>query len=272
MAVFAQNAAQQAAYRFLHNGRVGAEDTLQPHWEAPLDRCQLEPTVLLVQDTTTLNYIGLRGNARGLGPLKKRNDRTRGLWVHVAIAFTQGRWPLGVSGLETWARPEQEPEAEKESRRWLRGLEQGREPGWGSPQTRVIMVGDRESDIYELFRRQREHEGDVGLLVRAHRERQRRVKVWSPALRSLIMRDLEAHPDHLKPVLTEMQGAHRLAGREAGAAAAVSDHGVAHRGGGAAAAAGPGGGGRGGGVGGAGRGDVDPAGGGAAAGVAAGLK
>ena len=70
------------------------------------------------------------------------------------------------------------------------GLEQGRELGPGSPRTRVIVVGDRECDIYELFRRQRKHEEEVGLLVRAHRGRQRRVRVWSPALRSLMMRDL----------------------------------------------------------------------------------
>ena len=124
-AVFAQNAEQQAAYRFLHNGRVRAEDILQPHREALLERCQLESTVLLVQDTATLNYTGLRGSAQGLRPLKKRSESARWLFVHAAIAFTAGRRPLGVSGLETWARPEQDPEeeAEKESRRWLQGLE-----------------------------------------------------------------------------------------------------------------------------------------------------
>ena len=77
-----------------------------------------------------------------------------GLFVRVAVGFTAAGQPLGVSGLETRARPEAEPE--QESRRWFRGFAQGRELGRLSPQTRVV-VGDRESDIYTLFQPQAEH-------------------------------------------------------------------------------------------------------------------
>ena len=63
---------------------------------------RLESTVLLVQGTTTLNYTGLGGRAQGLGPLKERASRARGLFVHAAVAFTEGRRPLGVSRLESW--------------------------------------------------------------------------------------------------------------------------------------------------------------------------
>ena len=80
-------AEQQAAYRFLHNGKASDEDILQPHREALLERAQLESTVLLVQDTTTLNYTGLGGSTRGLGPLKERSSSARGLFVHAAVAF-----------------------------------------------------------------------------------------------------------------------------------------------------------------------------------------
>ena len=99
--------------------------------EAFLDRVRLESTVLLVQDTTTLNYTGLGGGMEGLGTLKERSSSARGLFVHAAVAFTEGRQPLGVSGLESWSRPESEPEAEqeKESRRWFPGFDQGRELG-----------------------------------------------------------------------------------------------------------------------------------------------
>ena len=123
-AVFAHRAAQSGAYRFLHNEAVTHEDVLQPHREALLERCQLHREVLLVQDTTALNFTALRRSARGLGPLKDRESAARGLWVHAAVAFTPGRRPLGVSGLEVWARPEEEPtdEREKESRRLAAGL------------------------------------------------------------------------------------------------------------------------------------------------------
>ena len=51
---FPGSAEQQAAYHFLHNGKVAGEDILQPHREALLERLRRESTVLLVQETTTL--------------------------------------------------------------------------------------------------------------------------------------------------------------------------------------------------------------------------
>ena len=203
-ALFPGRAEQQAAYRFLHNGKVSGEDILQPHREALLERCRLQRTVLLVQDTTTLNYTGLGGSTQGLGPLQERASSARGLFVHAAVAFTEGRRPLGVSGLETWARPEAEPERErdKESRRWYRGLEQGRELGRLSPQARVVVVGDRESDIYGLFEQQAVHAGEAGLVVRACGGRKRKVQVDCRVLGARMMRDVEAQLDFVEPVRT----------------------------------------------------------------------
>ena len=50
-----QRAEQKAAYRFLSNGQVTMDDILEPHREALTERCRLEHTVLVAQDTTTLN-------------------------------------------------------------------------------------------------------------------------------------------------------------------------------------------------------------------------
>ena len=163
-------------------------------------------TVLLVQDTTTLNYTGLRKCTSGLGPLKKRSESSRGLHVHAAVAFTPGRRPLGVSGLEVWARPLQEPtgEREKESRRWLRGLRQGFELGRACPGLRVVVAGDRESDIYDLFRererREQAGEENVELLVRVNLGRQRRAKVWCPQLKLMMLRPLRMQCDFQRRV------------------------------------------------------------------------
>ena len=103
----------------------------------------------------------------------------RGLWVHASVAFTEGRRPLGVSGLEVWARPEEKPTdgREKESWRWLRGFEQGADLGKACPGTRVIVVGDGESDIYELLELQAARSEEAGLLVRANAGRRRRAAV-----------------------------------------------------------------------------------------------
>ena len=203
--IFPGRAEQQAAYRFLHNGKVAGEDILQPHREALLERCRLHGTVLLVQDTTTLNYTGLGGSTAGLGPLKERSSSARGLFVHATVGFTEGGRPLGVSGLETWARPEAEPqtEREKESQRWFRGFAQGRQLGRLSPQTRMVVVGDRESDIYALFREQAAHAGEVGLLVRANAARQRQVRADCPVLGDTRVRAVEAHLDFVEPVVRD---------------------------------------------------------------------
>ena len=205
-AIFPHPAELRAATRLLHNGRVRSTDILQPHREALLERVQVESTVLLVQDTTTLNYTHLRGSTSGLGPLQDRASSARGLFVHAAVGFTEGGRPLGVSGLERWARPEQDPgrdaEREKESQRWFRGLAQGQELGRCSPQTRVVVVGDRESDIFALFERQAERRSEAGLLVRVHLGRQRKVQVWDAAFRSEMIRPIEAQPDFEEALVT----------------------------------------------------------------------
>ncbi len=143
-AIFPRGKDQQAAYRFLRNERVSMEHILAPHREAMVDRCQLlAGTVLLVQDTTTPNYTGL-------------GQRT--------------------SGLGVWGRPLEEPpdEREQESQRWLRELRQGFELGQACPGQRIVVAGDRESDIYELFRererREQAGEENVELLVRFRRQ------------------------------------------------------------------------------------------------------
>ncbi len=206
-AIFPQPTARRAATRLLHNEKVSAEDILQPHREALLERVQEESTLLLVQDTTTLNYTNLKACTSGLGPLKQRSSSARGLFVHAALGLTAGGRPLGVSGLECWARPEQDPgpkaEEEKESQRWLRGLAQGQELGRCSAQTHVVVVGDRESDIFELFERQAASPAEAGLLLRVNLGRKRKVRVWDAELRARMIRPIAAQPDFEQPLVRE---------------------------------------------------------------------
>ncbi len=46
----------KAAYRFFDNAKITSEKILAPHIEATLQRMEAHNTVLLVQDTTHLNY------------------------------------------------------------------------------------------------------------------------------------------------------------------------------------------------------------------------
>ena len=90
-----RSAGQQAAYRFLHLGKVAGEDVLQSQQKALSEQVRRESTVLPVQDTTTLNHTGLEANTPRLGLLLERSTGARGKFVHAAVAFTEGAAPVG---------------------------------------------------------------------------------------------------------------------------------------------------------------------------------
>lgn len=145
-----------AAYRFLDNPRVGLKEILSGHQHATLERLQAQKVVLLVQDTTFLNY-GTLCPKTGVGTVK---DRTREEYLlHLTVAFTPARVNLGVLGLRMWQRPEEpvaherarKPIAEKESYRWLESYQMACEVQQRCPTTLVVNVADREGDIQECF-------------------------------------------------------------------------------------------------------------------------
>ena len=174
--IFPGAAEQKAAYRLLSNDRITMEHVLEPHQEATVDRCRLEPVVLAIQDTTTLNYNGHRKTG-GLVNLGGGGSGSWGLLAHVGLAVTEARRPLGVYELNATQRDatltDDPVDSVPESVRWLRGLERAGQLASACPDTRVITVCDREGDIWDMFRSARET-GD-GLLVRSDCGRQRRV-------------------------------------------------------------------------------------------------
>ena len=162
----------KAAYRFFDNAAIDPRDILQSHVDATLPRLAAMPLVLAVQDTTELDWTAHPATT-GLGPLG--HPAHRGLLVHTTVAFTPERVPLGVLAQQVWARdPEaigqratrkQRPIAEKESQKWLTSLEAVVAARVACPQTRLISVGDREADVYDLLAVDRP--ADVDLLIRA---------------------------------------------------------------------------------------------------------
>ncbi len=79
-----------AAYRFFNNASVTPEQILQPHREATKRRLREHPVVLIVQDTTELDFTK---DARCLNT----PDRF-GLYEHVQLAVTPDKLCLGVYG------------------------------------------------------------------------------------------------------------------------------------------------------------------------------
>lgn len=148
-----------AAYKFFDNPKVDAERILKPHREATVCRCQQEPVVLLVQDTTELDYTRENQPAKGLGVLDHRGRR--GMHLHVNAAFTPEGCCLGVAGAEFFTRSEESigktrqrahlPIEQKESFRWLEGYRLACEIQRELFASEVVSIADREADIYEIF-------------------------------------------------------------------------------------------------------------------------
>jgi hypothetical protein len=159
----------KAAYRFFANERVTEEDILAGHFRSPRERFGgVRGTVLVLHDTTKFSYR--RENIGLLTTLKRGpSDRWRhenplcGISLHSSLAITPAGLPLGLAAVKLWTRkefkganalkrkinPTRVPIEEKECLRWLLNLQHATAL-LGEPD-RCVHVGDRESDIYELF-------------------------------------------------------------------------------------------------------------------------
>ncbi|MFM0213923.1 IS4 family transposase [Paraburkholderia sediminicola] len=162
----------KAAYRFFDNDQVDTDGVLAPHIEQTLLRMTQVPVVLAVQDTTEFNLTHL-GATEGLG--YGTGNQSRGFMLHSLLAVTPEGLPLGVLGMKTWVRDDADLGRrrqrskrdfnDKESVKWVEGLNHLAALKTRCPDTRMVGVGDRESDVYEVFAAERP--AGVDWLVRA---------------------------------------------------------------------------------------------------------
>ncbi len=166
-------ASTKAAYRFFSNERVSEREILSGHFQATRARFQVtEGWALVLHDTTEFSFqredplaIGItnRVNCGKDWPGHFRMHTVCGLLMHSSLVVTTEGLPLGIAAVKFWTRkrfkgcnelkkkinPTRVPIEKKESIRWLENLKQTtallNEP------ERCVHIGDRESDIYELF-------------------------------------------------------------------------------------------------------------------------
>ncbi len=183
--IFPEEAEQRAAYRLLSNRKVTMDHVLEGHQEAMVERCRQQRLILAIQDTTFLDYTGLKAT-EGLVSIGGGGSGSMGLGAHAGVAFNEGGCALGLFHLDADFRlePGQEKSGDdKESRRWLDGFDKAVELSEACPQTRVLVICDREGDDWGLL--SRGGEKDVGLLVRARRSTRRRVVTATGDLQDL---------------------------------------------------------------------------------------
>lgn len=173
-----------AAYRFFRNPKVTMDVVLTPHREATIERIKQYRVVLVPQDTTHLDY-STHPMTEGLGPTNNASDHSLGLILHDTLAFSEEGTPLGVVDAQCWARDwedrhkrerrRQSPIEQKESMKWLRSFRKVAEIQRLCPETMLVSIGDRESDIYDLFLEATREPGPK-LLVRAEKSRRRKTE------------------------------------------------------------------------------------------------
>jgi hypothetical protein len=149
----------KGAYGLIEQKRsdISMQSLLKPHTEATVARMAAEPLVLLPQDTTSLNYNGL-SDTSGLGAINQQG--TRGLFLHSLLAYRPDGIPLGVLDAQAWGRSPEQPEDlrsrnaksidEKESVRWLNAVTVAATAARRLPRTQLVVMTDREGDLYEL--------------------------------------------------------------------------------------------------------------------------
>lgn len=170
----------KAYYRFIDREKkaLTVPALLKGHRERTVGRMKSLGRVLVIQDTTDLDFSA-RLHCNGLGDMGKNQTGTvsQGLKMHSALAVSPTGLPLGVLATDIYAahwegkRTDSWPIEKKESYRWLRTLDTVKECKTYLPDTEVVVVGDRESDIFELFDHRRRHTPRVHLLVRAQHNR-----------------------------------------------------------------------------------------------------
>ena len=166
-------ASTKAAHRFFDNPKVTHEGLIEPHAFRTAERCVGHPVILAPQDVTSLDFTGRE--MVGLGHLERKH--MRGVLVNTGMFVLPEGEVLGIGYQEVWAR---DPDTagisaqrakraleEKESARWPRAEQRMAELVDGS--CRLVVIADREGDIFEWLARPRPE--NVDRLVRARHDR-----------------------------------------------------------------------------------------------------
>lgn len=167
-------ATEVAFNRFLSNENVEPDLISDELAKKTNESCVGKSHVLCIQDTVQLTYPSQSLKKDNFGSTGDSN--TKGLFVHPGIIVdASNRDVIGTSGIITWCRDEQSLSQakksrtieEKESIRWISNALSAKKNITHAEM--ITVVGDRESDIFEIFERvpdERTH-----LIVRASHDR-----------------------------------------------------------------------------------------------------
>lgn len=161
-------------YRFLENSNFNHKSILDGFVYSTINSLPSDEMIIVAQDTSDLDYTGLKETS-GLGYLDSSSQKFKkqtGLKFHTALAVSKKGEVFGILDQKIYSRESTKtlsgtdrsklPTEEKESIRWLETVRNIDNLNISNP---ILIVGDRESDMTELF--ELELNKNINLLVRA---------------------------------------------------------------------------------------------------------
>jgi Transposase DNA-binding/Transposase Tn5 dimerisation domain len=158
----ANKARAKSIYRFFQNERFDYQPLVDALAQITALACAGQDRIYLAHDSSSLNYSSLK-TTLGLGRVGHR-DEAAGLILHSVLAVSPDNVVRGLLSVDLWHRPlehktkeqrYERPFEDKESFKWVRGLQAGRAafacalPEGNCP--RRIHLMDREGDIHGVF-------------------------------------------------------------------------------------------------------------------------
>jgi hypothetical protein len=160
------NSFRQTVAGIFSDARMNEQVMLSSHRIATAERAKATESEYLIafQDTTFYNYTGHK-QMEGLGKLQ---GGILGILQHNVLLTSDKGVPLGLIDQQYWSRESAVAFDGKESLKWERGL-QAVNDRLAATGKRVVVVQDREADIFSFFKYPRE--SGIELLVRVHQPR-----------------------------------------------------------------------------------------------------
>jgi Transposase DNA-binding len=178
----ADDSSAKGFYRFLQNDRVSEDDIVCNL----SDNCKAACTgryVVCIQDTTEINLSSHSNRIRKddyIGTTNAKNERGLGFLLHPSLVLDAAEGiPYGYADIKVWNRPldfsskherryNSLPIEQKESYKWIE-VSKNTQSALGGIVKGMVIVQDREGDIYEQFAVI--PDGQTDLLIRARTNR-----------------------------------------------------------------------------------------------------
>jgi hypothetical protein len=188
----ADEASAKGFYRFLQNDRISEDDIIQ-NLSSNCKACCNGKYVIAIQDTTEINLSSHRGRLKKdayVGTTNANGELGLGFMIHPSLVVDAANGtPYGYASIKIWNRPltltskyERDyrslPIEQKESYKWIE-VSRNTQAALKDIVPGMVIVQDREGDIYEQFALIPDEQTDLLVRARTNRTLKDKTKLFS---------------------------------------------------------------------------------------------